>query len=249
MLTAMKDLTPKEQLFVMALLSDPEMRVGPAAVTAGFSAKTAGVQGSKVLRRPRVLAALEEGKAKRLARMEKAAALSQDEVVGNITAVLRADPRELAEIHIDACRHCHGEGFRYQRTPGEMERDYEMWLANPKRAPDAVFDLKGGSDFDPRRGPREDCPECHGRGERMVIIKDSRTLSPSAAKLYAGIKVTKDGIEIKTRSQDKHAEMAGKHLGIFIDRVEHTGKDGGPQEHVVGPIDYAVIRSKIVNEV
>lgn len=31
----------------------------------------------------------------------------------------------------------------------------------------------------------------------------------------------------------KGLEMLGKHLGLFKDKVEHTGKDGGPIEHSV----------------
>ena len=35
-----------------------------------------------------------------------------------------------------------------------------------------------------------------------------------------------------SRAVLKGAELCGKHLGMFIDKVEHTGKDGGPIDMV-----------------
>lgn len=42
------------------------------------------------------------------------------------------------------------------------------------------------------------CPECHGDGERHVWFADTRHLSRDAARLYNGVRLTRDAIEIKT---------------------------------------------------
>jgi phage terminase small subunit len=57
--------------------------------------------------------------------------------------------------------------------------------------------------------------------------KDARLLSERARRLYAGIKVTKDGIEVKMRDQDAALLNLAKHLGMFVQKVEHSGKNGG----------------------
>jgi phage terminase small subunit len=61
-----------------------------------------------------------------------------------------------------------------------------------------------------------------------VHAADTRTLSPKAKLLYAGVKQTRDGFEIKMRDQDKAMENVAKHLGMFVEKHEHTGADGGP---------------------
>jgi phage terminase small subunit len=59
----------KEQLFVAAYLADPEMRVEAAALAAGFRASGAGSNGTKMLRKPTVRAAVDvaiEARTKRI---------------------------------------------------------------------------------------------------------------------------------------------------------------------------------------
>ena len=58
--------------------------------------------------------------------------------------------------------------------------------------------------------------------------KDTRHLSEGARRLYAGIKVTKDGIEIKMRDQDAALVNIAKHLGMFVNKHEQSGSDGDP---------------------
>ncbi|MFM9859099.1 terminase small subunit [Pseudoxanthobacter sp. M-2] len=47
------------------------------------------------------------------------------------------------------------------------------------------------------------------------MIDDTTKLSPDAAALYAGVKTTKDGIEIKMHDQMAALEKLGRHLGVF----------------------------------
>lgn len=161
--------------------------------------------------------------------------LTAADVLREIFLVASADPRELTEFHVGACRHCHGDGHKFQRTPAEFERDLEAYIAARKadkaRAPDPLgleFDVKGGIGFNPYRDPAPDCPECFGKGEGYERFKDTRTLSPAAARLYEGTKRTRDGVEIKIRSREKSLDLAAQHLGIARRAVELTGKNGGP---------------------
>lgn len=73
----------------------------------------------------------------------------------------------------------------------------------------------GGYGFDPRLAPHPDCPKCQGHGQGKTVIKDTRRLSRGAAALFAGIKETKDGMEIKMHSKMDALEKVFKHLGMY----------------------------------
>ncbi len=75
------------------------------------------------------------------------------------------------------------------------------------------------------------CPACHGEGRGRVLLADTRTLSPGAARLYAGVQIGKDGIKVNMRDQDAALTNIARHLGMFPGRVELTGKGGGPIEY------------------
>ena len=155
--------------------------------------------------------------------------LTADDVVRHVSEITEADPRELTEYYRGACRYCHGDGFLYQRTPSELRNDFtEFEKAKHKAGAPQVFDMQGGAGFNPKLDPHPDCPECFGDGQGYSFIKDTRRLSPSAARLFRGVKETRNGIEILTRDQDGAVKLLGEHLGAFNKRVELTGKNGTP---------------------
>ena len=78
-----------------------------------------------------------------------------------------------------------------------------------------AFDPQGGIGFDPRRPPIDDCPECFGRGQGRTIVHDTRNLSPAAASLYAGVKQTKDGLQVLMHDQAAARDRLERHLGVF----------------------------------
>lgn len=65
-----------------------------------------------------------------------------------------------------------------------------------------------------------DCKECHGDGYGRVFVKDTRDLSPEALALYAGVKVTKDGIEVKMHDQQAALVNYGKGIGMFVEKLQ-----------------------------
>ena len=126
---------------------------------------------------------------------------------------MTADPRELVQVKVGCCRNCYGEGHKYQRTVGEMNRDRERW-AEKGNAP-SDFDVKGGIGFNPLLHPSPTCPECGGDGQSRVVLCDTRSLSPAAISLYAGAKQTKEGIEVKMHDKGAAMEKLFKHLGLY----------------------------------
>jgi phage terminase small subunit len=252
----MRDLNPNQRRFVAEYVSVLPRNAKKAYMRAYPTCQesTAGRGAYVLLKNERVRAEIRRYEAQ----MEKALALKMDDIARDLALVASADARELSEWRVGACRYCYGENHRYQRTPAEMERDlaeYKIRREIEKR-PDPLgleFDMQGGLGYNPKRAPNLDCPECFGEGEGREVFKDTRHLSPAAARLYAGVKKTRDGMEIKTRSQDKAIELAGQAAGMFKTRTELSGPNGGPIPSVNGnvplptdPIEAAKLYQKLV---
>ena len=180
-----------------------------AAIRAGYSKDTAGVIGHENLKKPYIQAAIARARQEQQQRTQ----ITADSVVKELAQVAFADARDLVQHIVGSCRHCYGEGFKWQRTVSEMNHDREQWINKGKEL--SEFDEKGGIGFDPHKVPNPVCPECMGRGLGRTFISDTRNLSPAAAALYAGVKETKDGFEIKMHSKLDAIEKLAKHLGIY----------------------------------
>ena len=200
-------LTPKQERFVQEYMVD--LNALQAAIRAGYSKDTAGVIGHENLKKPYIQAAIARARQEQQQRTQ----VTADSVVKEAALIAFADARELVQHVVGSCRHCHGEGFKFQRTVSEMNHDREQWINKGKEL--SEFDEKGGIGFDPHKVPNPVCPECMGRGLGRTFISDTRNLSPAAAALYAGVKETKDGFEIKMHSKLDAIEKLAKHLGIY----------------------------------
>jgi phage terminase small subunit len=220
-------LTPKQQRFVEEYLVD--LNASDAARRAGYSVRTAARIGFENLQKLNIAAAIDEARAARAQRV----GIDADEVLRGLAAIARADSRELIEYRRTCCRYCWGAGFRWQRTRGEMERDraaheqLRLTARTSRRKPPGPFDEQGGIGYHAKRDPNADCPECFGDGVGSAFVHDTRNVSPEAARLYAGVKVTREGIEIKTHSQPEALVQLGKHLGLF------DGEDKGTKVAVI----------------
>lgn len=218
----MAGLTTLQVVFVNAYLTNLNGTRAYIEAKPDCKESVAASEAWRLLRNPKVAAAVHQRMAERIKRME----VDQDEVLRRYLTRLEADPRELVEFHREPCRHCHGEGHRYQFTPAEMERakaKHESdWKAKVLRSRGTLsmadmpeFDEKGGVGFDARLEPNPDCPECFGKGEGRVVIKDTRYLSPGALALYGGVEEGKDGIKVKMGNRDDALLQVARHTGFF----------------------------------
>lgn len=200
-------LTEKQQRFVDEYLVD--LNATQAAIRAGYSPNAAAEQGYEHLRKPHIQLAIAEA---RKAQQERTQ-ITADRVVMELGLIAFADARELAEVKTGCCRHCWGEGFKYQRTLSEYNLDREQWLDKGKDP--MMFEEQGGIGFDSLKLPHPECPECGGDGQARVVLKDTRRLSPQALALYAGAKMGKYGVEMQFHSKMDAIEKLSKHLGIY----------------------------------
>ena len=169
-----KGLNAKEERFCREYVID--LHVTRAATAAGYSEKTAGQQGSRLLTKPAVQAFIAELQAEVAEKLE----ISQERIVA-----------ELARI-----------GF-------SNIGDYLAF------------------------------------GPDGVLLKDSLNLSRAQLSAVSEVTETKTevGGSVKFKLHDKLAalEKLAKHLGMFKDKVELTGPNGGPIQMQTTPPDLSAL--------
>ena len=209
-------LSAREARFVVEVCVDGN--ASAAYVRAGYSERNANVNSSRMMAKDRVKAALARVRAK----VAEEVGFTAAEALAMAADILRADPRELIEHRVGCCRFCYGEGHLYQRTAGEMARDrarHEQLVARRKERnkdhEDPGFDAQGGDGYDIRRDPNPECPACGGEGQGRVVINDTRKVSKAAAALYAGVKETKDGIEVKLHDKTAMLDKMFRYHGLY----------------------------------
>ena len=200
-------ITEKAQRFVDEYMVD--LNASQAAIRAGYSRDTAGQIGHELLKKPEIQLALSV--ARKL--QQERTGITADRVLREIAYVALADARELVEGKKGCCRHCWGEGHRAQHTVGEQNRRMEDHRKKGGLPED--FDQEGGIGYNPHRPPHPECPDCMGDGRLHVVINDTRNFSPAAVALYAGIKQTDKGVEVKMHSKVDALEKLMKHLGLY----------------------------------
>lgn len=237
MAKAAGSLTAKQSRFVDEYLLD--LNATQAAVRAGYSPKRADAIGFENLRKPDIAAAIAE----RMKAREERTEITQDMVLHRYWAIATANPNELIEFRRTCCRHCFGDGHGYQWVDqAEFERAIATEL-NSARVDDREPNLPtddGGYGFDPTLRPHPKCPKCHGEGHGAIFAHDTRDVSPAALALYAGVKQTKEGFEVKLNDQVAALRDVARHLGMFKEKVELTGKDGNPLQMLLGQIKSAM---------
>jgi phage terminase small subunit len=204
-----------------------EANATQAAIKAGYSEKSAYSQGQRLLKFPEVAARITELQAE----IAEEIKLDRVAIAQRWAELALAAPNELPSIITSACRWCHGDDHQYQwKTEREFMKAVEVFLETDpdKRVGEEPPSDAGGYGYSWKLQPHEDCPECQGLGTQRVAFRDTTKLSPGAAALFAGVKETQYGLEIKMHDQMKALESLAKHLGMFPNKHEHSGPGGGP---------------------
>lgn len=157
----------------------------------------------------------------------KQAIISVNGLLKRLALTAMASPAGLTWITTHACRFCHGVGGAYQW------RDYDEWATTAAKAFDeTVRDNaqaaqsvrlptdEGGYGYTMHRAPNPECETCAGAGLRITHVKDRDQMTEAEHALFKGVKQKADGsIEVLMHDQLKAAELCGRILGAFNDKV------------------------------
>lgn len=191
-----------------------------AAIDAGYSPRSAGETGARLAADPRVKALIEAG----LREAAELAKITVSDVLKMWMEIAGADPSKIVKVRRLNCRHCWGKGHEYQWTQWEYNEACSSAMANEEIPPRC----DGGLDFRFNADPNPECPRCEGEGKPNVYFADTSLLTGPERRLIAGVKQTKDGLEIKMRDQDGAVANLAKYLGMLVEKRELSGKDGTP---------------------
>ena len=191
------------------------------------SYETRRKEGQRLLHHPRIQAAVKA----RAAIAQHESGMGVAWLLERFLRIANADPRELIGLKIGCCRYCRGEGGGYQWREREyLEEMRKVDEANENRAPNAKEipypDPAGGFGYNATLAPNPDCQQCHGEGVERFVPRDTDKLSDDALLLYGGVKVKKDGYEIIIADRTKAAELAGRIMGAFNDKLQVSGAIG-----------------------
>lgn len=211
-------LNDKQKRFVFEYVKD--FNATQSAIRAGYSEASAATQAHDLLRNPKIVKALEE----RREEVAAATLLDASWVLKQWIDIAAANPNDLIQVRKVCCRFCYGLGHNYQWTNGEYITAVNAALIANKKEPQCV----GGFGYDPNKDPNPDCPECGGNGTSEVHLMDTRKLTGPAKRLYAGVRKTKDGVQVLMRDQDAALQNLAKYLGMLVEKTELTGAKGGP---------------------
>jgi len=245
------DLPPRTKLFAVEYSRD--MNGTQAAIRAGYAKASAAVEASRLLINANVKQAIDAVMNDRI----EQGIFDGDMVISRWVEISQANPNSLTQYRRVNCRYCWGEGHRYQFTPAEME-DAKLALfdSNAKRVldelPELEWDDKGGLGFVGNRDPHPECPECWGEGVGRPFFTDTRKLGRESLPLYAGVKQTKDGLEIQMHNQTDALDKLARHFGLYKDKladaVEKSYTREALEERFAGAMQRAQERQRQVDE-
>lgn len=218
-------LTPIQYRFVTEYLIDLNGTQAYLRVNPDVQTQSAGTEAHRLLKNPHVAREIQ----RRMNERATVTGITADRVLHLIWDRATADPRDLVQLIVGSCRHCWGLYNQYQYTDAEFSLKQDLHIkeqAKKKKAEGtefkpAPFPEKGGTGYDPKRPPNPDCPECWGDGKERRVLKDTRDLSPGAAALFGGLKVTKEGDTIvMLRDNYPAVQDLARHVGLLNDKFK-----------------------------
>ncbi|EAQ4377948.1 terminase small subunit [Salmonella enterica] len=150
------------------------------------------VNASRLLRNAKVYRAIRWLRDRRQRRL----ALTEEEIIHQLSAIASADPNEISHIRRVNCRYCWGKKHQYQW------RDMDEYHAAREKALDGEMPEYGGIGFFDSAVPNPECPRCGGEGIPDLYFADTTMIDGPARWLVAGVRQTMNGIEVKITSQE-----------------------------------------------
>ncbi len=164
-------------------------------------AATADTQGCLVLRNQKVREAADVARDAKAMKADDA----RMRIINELISIAFSDASGLAKWVVESCNGCWGDDPQVREAMDKRNEGYPTKI-NPT------------------------CRYCRGRGRGHVSITPTDQLKPDELRVFDGLEVTQHGVKVRLRDRTRALELLAKHFGIGPDRLELTGKDGGPIE-------------------
>lgn len=188
-----------------------------SAIRAGYSEATAKSKSSEMVAAPKFQSAIAYLMRNRLEKMGRDA----DELVKFHLEIIDFDPNTVCELRIHACKYCWGVDHARQHDPESWQRERDKfqkaWKKMSESEQAAVGEFPAVPPdgwYEAKRGPNDDCPQCHGVGIEVVKWKDTRFLPANVRRLFGGIKMNKEGLEVVMLQKQASLTTLSSHMGL-----------------------------------
>lgn len=188
-------LTDKQQRFVEEYLVD--LNATQAAIRAGYSAKTAGQQGERLLKNVEVQSAVSAAQQARSKRTN----ITADRVLQELAKIGFSDIRKAVQW---------GATVMVPVTPDDPQAVFVKTI-DPMEDDEKLMAVKAHTP--------------------MALIPSDQIDDDTAAAI-SEVRQTPQGLAFKMHDKKGALVEIGRHLGMFKDKVEVTGRDGGPVEQI-----------------
>lgn len=221
---AMKTLTAKQERFARNV-AVKEMSLTDAyrdAYPNAMSDRAIWTEASSLYRNTNVARRIAELKEQHQNLLTAESTFDVKKLLRTYVAIALVDPNEIISQRVGACRHCWGDGGRFQwkeREYLEAVAEWELKQQNPKTAGDPMPDPGGGFGYRFSVDPNPECQTCEGEGVTRVVPKDTTKLSEGARLLYRGLQQTKEGVKILFADKDKALDQIGRIIGAYDDKL------------------------------
>jgi len=188
-----------------------------SAIRAGYSEETAKSRSSEMIAKPAMQSAIAYLMRRTLERMGREA----DELVAFHLQIIDFDPNDVCELRIHACKYCWGVDHAMQHDPQSWQKEREKFEKRWQKMSESEQKMVGEFPavppdgwYEAKRGPNDDCPQCHGVGIEVVKWKDTRHMAPNLRRMFGGIKMNKDGLEVVMLQKSASLATLSSHLGL-----------------------------------
>jgi hypothetical protein len=204
-------LSPRHEEFAIQVAAGNSFTAA-YAVAYGFEPNAQGVRASasRLAKHPAVVARVKE---LRTAAAEQGQ-ISVRERMAWLQSIVAAEP--VANIVACGCRHCWGEGNRYQWRD---EAELAAAVTKAAKASQPMPDCLGGFGYRPDAPANEACPHCAGQRTRIELVPYSEMTAGQRA-LYRGVECNPDGSIKKVLIHDQlaAADQLNRLQGAYLDR-------------------------------
>ncbi len=212
----------RHEAFCLEYMKD---RAGGAAYRrAGYNTKSNDVAAAAA---SRLLINVKSGVPQRIAEFEAEYAtkigFEIEDALNKYLSILNADPATLTSLMRGACRYCQGTNHDFQwRTSREYADAVKKYDTAGQVAQIMMLEPSdlGGYGYRASQSPHPDCPECDGFGIARAHFAGTDNIPEASRPLFAGVKETQHGIEVKMHDQMAALDALAKHIGFFA--KDHT---------------------------